>query len=88
MPHSRISIAGALRLRLRISAVYGSETQPQRGGVLRLRHAAPHLSYVSLPPPLQVRRCVARGSRRRWCIVFPELQGDGSRVSPRIESYI
>lgn len=88
MPHSRISIAGALRLRLRISAAYGGETQPQKDGAVRLRHAAPHLSYVSLPPSLQVRRCVARGSRRRWCIVFPDLQGDGNRVPPRIETYI
>lgn len=87
MPHSRISFAGALRLHVRNSAVYSSETQPQRGGGLRPRRAAPHPSYVSLPPPLQVRRCVARGSRRHWGMVFPELQGDGNRVPPRIESY-
>lgn len=88
MPHSRISIAGALRLHRKNIAAYGSEMQPQMGGALRLRHAALHLSCACLLPPLQVGHSVMRGSRRRWSNAFPKLQGDGSRVPPRIETHI
>jgi hypothetical protein len=87
MPHSRISIAGTLCSRFRNFAAPGGETQPQKNEVVRLRHAAPHSSYVALPSPSQVRRCVARGSRRRWYMEFPLLQGDGNRVPPRIGNH-
>ncbi len=80
------------------SAALGSQTYPQMDGVVRVRHAALHLSYVRLPPPLQVGRCIARGSRRRWCYVFPkrgraihaalsELRGEGNRVPPRTKAH-
>ncbi len=87
MSHSRRYSVGTLCLHTTNDAAYGSLTEPQVDGVLRLRHAAPYPLQAGLPLPFQVRLCAMRGSRRRWRKVFPKLQGEGNQVPPRIESY-
>jgi hypothetical protein len=53
MSHSRIFIAGLMRLPIKDFAALGGDTEPQGGGALRLRHAASHPFCVTLPPPFQ-----------------------------------